>query len=498
MAVQEKHTKNIEASTCRVSEKFYLENTLLRVSGALFCHDAKRAGMRTQTIEINRGDEEKRIVIEPHPNRGQPGPLAHKIFVALIKKHSDYGRPIPDEVSFTKREIMNPVGRSKWGGSASSQLSKALDEIATTYIRAFFKKPNGTFVEDRFNIFSRVLIERRSSPHDPVEACTVTLARPIIDSLRDRHFTCLNHTMMMQLGTIGQALYMRFFFHFANVYEEIGEKRMPFSKRYDDICNEWLGGLKILDHKSKIINEQLGSHLAQLINVGFLSSFAIEKAKQQPGFVLIVRPGATFFADYNRFYRNRNQGEIQWNFHADRRDIAEPLKVACLFTAKRLGVDVSEIADATSSDVESARNLLVQIPFEEASKFLDYALARAQSTNFNVQTLGGLKQYIAGYVASRKSVSRARTLSNNIQRKQAQEALQAAYASFRRQQARDLLETLPEADRKIIELDARAKSRGFTGTLAESMFDHHKATIVAQRYADKLDTFEQWRASRLS
>jgi hypothetical protein len=34
---------------------------------------------------------------------------------------------------------------------------------------------------------------------------------------------------------------------------------------------------------------------------------------------------------------------------------------------------------------------------------LDYARARAQSTNFNVQTLGGLKQYIAGYIASRKS-----------------------------------------------------------------------------------------------
>jgi hypothetical protein len=222
------------------------------------------------------------------------------------------------------------------------------------------------------------------------------------------------------------------------------------------------------------------------------------KAKQQPGFVLTVRPGATFFADYNRFYRNRNQGEIQWNFHADRRDISEPLKVSWLFTSKRLGIDVSEIADATSSDVESARNLLAQIPFEEATKFLDYALARAQLTNFNVQTLGGLKQYIAGYIASRKTLSRARTLSNNIQRKQAQEALQAAYTSFRRQQARDLLETLPEADRKIIELDERAKSQGFTGTLAESMFDHHKATIVAQRYTDKLDTFEQWRASRLS
>src|SRR5271170_3319928 len=151
MAMQENHTKNVEASTCRVSEKFYLENTLLRVSGALFCHDAKRAGMRVKTIEISRGDEEKRIVIEPHPNRGQPGPLAHKVFVALIKKHSDYGRPVPDEVSFTKREIMSLAGRENWGGRDSAELARAIEEIRTTSVAAFFKNQKGRFFENRFN-----------------------------------------------------------------------------------------------------------------------------------------------------------------------------------------------------------------------------------------------------------------------------------------------------------------------------------------------------------
>src|SRR5277367_3858640 len=120
-------------------KKFYLENTLLPISGALFCHDAKRAGMRIQTIEINRGDEEKRIIIEPHPNYGQPGPLAHKIFVALIKKHSDYGRPAPEEVSFSKREIMGLAGRKEWGGRDSAELSRAIDEIRMTSVTAFFK-----------------------------------------------------------------------------------------------------------------------------------------------------------------------------------------------------------------------------------------------------------------------------------------------------------------------------------------------------------------------
>ena len=75
------------------TEKLYMENTLLRVAGALFCHDRKRAPTHTKQIELNRGVAEKNIVIRPDPKLGQPGPLAHKIFVALIKKHSGYGRP---------------------------------------------------------------------------------------------------------------------------------------------------------------------------------------------------------------------------------------------------------------------------------------------------------------------------------------------------------------------------------------------------------------------
>src|SRR5207249_7548553 len=84
-------------------EKLYMENTLLRVAGALFCHDAKRASMKVNEIELNRGVSEKNIVIRPDPRLGQPGPLAHKVFVALIKKHSNYGRPIQSDISFSKR-----------------------------------------------------------------------------------------------------------------------------------------------------------------------------------------------------------------------------------------------------------------------------------------------------------------------------------------------------------------------------------------------------------
>src|SRR6202035_2231146 len=62
-----------------------MESTLLRIAGALFCHDPKIAAKRTEEIELNKGIEEKHIVIRPDPKLGQPGQLAHKIFIALIK-----------------------------------------------------------------------------------------------------------------------------------------------------------------------------------------------------------------------------------------------------------------------------------------------------------------------------------------------------------------------------------------------------------------------------
>jgi hypothetical protein len=137
--------------------------------------------------------------------------------------------------------------------------------------------------------------------------------------LQDHHFTCLNHLLMLQLGTIGQALYMRLFFHFANLYDGHHKNGLTFPKRYDDICSEWLGGLVIHKYQSAIERDQLGPHLRQLVQGGFLASYSVTKARNANGFVVTFRPGSAFFSDYDRFYRNRNQGGLQFDFHGDRK-----------------------------------------------------------------------------------------------------------------------------------------------------------------------------------
>src|ERR1700688_5103147 len=142
-----REARSIAPKPTIVGDKLYMENTLLRVAGALFCHDAKRAPTHTEEIELNRGVKEKNIVVRPDPRLGQPGPLAHKIFVAILKKHSNYGRPIRSEVSFTKRELMRLIGRSEWGGRDSEQLSRALDEIHHAFVRTNFKTKGGHYAE---------------------------------------------------------------------------------------------------------------------------------------------------------------------------------------------------------------------------------------------------------------------------------------------------------------------------------------------------------------
>ena len=77
--------REASAAPVQIGDKLYMENNLLRVAGALFCHDPKRAATRTGEIHINRGVPEKHITIRPDATLGQPGQLAHKIFVALIK-----------------------------------------------------------------------------------------------------------------------------------------------------------------------------------------------------------------------------------------------------------------------------------------------------------------------------------------------------------------------------------------------------------------------------
>ena len=486
------------APATQSAEPLYLENTLLRVFGVLFCHDPKSARKRTGTIAVNRGVKEKNVAVRLDAEYGQPGPFAHKVAMAIIRKQSGFGRPAQQQISFSQRELVRLTGRTSWGGRQSEQLVLALKQIRYTHILAHFKTAD-RFVEHDFSVFNEVLLERRTSHTDPIVACTIVLANPIIQSLNDRHFTCLNHTLMQQLGTISQAMYMRLFFHFSTQFDGHHRDRITFRKRYDDICAEWLGGLKVLKHKSKIIDEQLGVHLDQLVKAGFLTSYNIAPAERRDGFVLSFRPGATFFSDYQRFYANRAQGEIQFKFHEESQSIGEPHQVAYLFAEKRTGQKCDSVPYVSSKDVATAKELLAHIPMTGVSDFLDYVISEAAKTRFDLQTLGGVKQYLNGYLEARQRRTTALAAEAARQDEEREAKLQFEYVCFRRAEADKLFKTLTTEEQATIEALARAITapKGSHNTyMVETMLKLKRTQITAERHTDRLTSFDQWRAQR--
>jgi hypothetical protein len=67
----------------------------------------------------------------------------------------------------------------------------------------------------------------------------------IVASLNRNHAIWLNYDRLRTLDTIGMVFYKRLFFHFSNTYRvNTTRSTFKFEKDYEDICREWLGGLK--------------------------------------------------------------------------------------------------------------------------------------------------------------------------------------------------------------------------------------------------------------
>ncbi len=335
-----------------------------------------------------------------------------------------------------------------------------------------------------FQIFNEVLIERRASHTDPIVACTIVIADPIIQSLNDKHFTCLNHALMQELSTIGAAFYMRLFYHFATHYDGHHLDRIVFKKRYDDICTEWLGGITVLKHRSKILGEQLGTHLDQLVSLGFLRSYALTPAESRDGFVLTFRPGDRFKADYQTFYARRSPGEVRFTFHDENRAIGDPHRVAYLFMEKRTGRKPEATAYVSSKEVETAKELLAHVSMAQIPDFLDYALAEAGKTRFDLQTLGGVSQYLNGYQQTRERRNSDKVAAAARRSQERQTQLRLDYDQYRRTEAQRLFDRLPAGEQAEIEALARAKLNAggpVSDFMAQTLFRVEKLRLTIER-----------------
>ena len=124
-------------------------------------------------------------------------------------------------------------------------------------------------------------------------------------------------------------------------------------------------------------------------------------------------------------------------------------------------------------------------------------LAEARKTDFDVQTLGGIKQYLAGYMTWRKApgCSQGPSVPPGRVRERA-DADRSAYEHERRSEANRLFETLP-ASRTSRNRDAGdGLCRLIQGLASEHHVCGRKTQLVTVRHGDQLMTFEQWASAR--
>ena len=370
------------------------ELNILRLEGRYFCFDPREAKRRTGSLRFGELVKQP-VTIEIHPNYGQPSVLAYKVLQAIFLKMTEEGYPYPESVSFSQRELARLAGRV-WSGRTSQQIHEAIMQLRTTLVHcSFYHKETKDWVTANFHVLSGALFAGRGKS---INACTVEVDKRIVQSLNKRHIAFFNWYRLNRLDTIGMVLYKRVFFHLSNLnHPQKSKESLSFEKDYAAICDEWLGGLKPERYKSRILQNQLGRHLEALKRTLLIRKYEVAKKAGGEGFKIVFYPGKGFFDDYHEYYIKSQQPQLRFGQSVALRNIQQPLELVAYFH-KLLGREHTTFQE---KETAYASKLLERYSYSEVRDLIDYAIAAARETNFSMQFLGAVKQYLARWRSDR-------------------------------------------------------------------------------------------------
>ena len=480
-------------------ERLFHEINLLYLEGHYFTFDPKVANvfpdpMKSveERLENPKINEEKPIEIIPHPSYGKPSVFAYKVYQAILKKLSDYGHPVLECVSFGHRELMRFVGRSSTGGKNSKEIVRVLNQLKNTSINCwFYDKHTKAGANLSLSFATRFLYTYQGRGN--ISRFTIWLDPWLIKSINNHYTFCLNFARMENLEPISTALYKHVYFHFSNIYSKTHSKDIVFRKDYTEICRTWLGGVKVLRYRTKILQEQLGRHLEALKKTRLIKSYEIEKNASGDGFNIVFRPGPGFFEDYDRFYSRRMQPELPFALITDENTIQKPQEIV-LYFHQQLHRDADTGGEFGFSEKETlfASSLLEKHSVEETKAFIDYGLAEARKTNFDIRSIGGLKKYYALYTKELREKAKIKAREIKDQRSKDNDRRRRAYEAYRATEITRLRSTLPSHEIEHIENSVRDEledkhpgSKVFSGWIRQRT--NH---MLAEKHG--ILSFEEW------
>ena len=99
---------------------FMEEINTVRLEGRFFSFDPKRSNVGPTRQKFPGAERTLEIVV--HPEYGRPSVIAYRILQHVFLKITKEGKPFPDMVSFSYREIGRLLGRDIFGGKDLEQI----------------------------------------------------------------------------------------------------------------------------------------------------------------------------------------------------------------------------------------------------------------------------------------------------------------------------------------------------------------------------------------
>jgi hypothetical protein len=393
--INETTMQKVEENGHELDRRLMEEINLLKLEGALFCFDPREAKKRGSALALTDARKQP-VSLSIDAVYGQPSVLAYKVLQAVFLKLTEQGCELNedgrciynDSVSFSQRELMRLVGRTI-GGRQSQQVYNAVMQLYRTGIVAsLYEKESDEWAEVNFQVFITTYFSGRSKT---ISRCSVQLHPKIVESINRRHIALFNLNRLNKLDTLGLVLYKRVFFHLSNLMQEKkAHSALRFMKDYETICREWLGGLKPLRFKSKILQDQLGRHLDDLEATGLIRRYSLEKNKGGNGFNLTFYPGKGFFDDYQAYYIDTKQPRMRFRASAELAEV-KALELVAHFHRQLGRTTQTKFQD---SETAYADELLTTYSDAEIRDLISYAVSEAATTKFDMLFFGALRQFV--------------------------------------------------------------------------------------------------------
>jgi len=471
---------------------FMEEINTVRLEGRYFSFDPKHSNTAPARQKFQSAERHLEIIV--HPSYGRPSVVAYRILQHVFLKITKEGKPFPDMVSFSYREIGRLLGRDIFGGKDLAQIERAISQLKNTEIieTTFSEKTNQTRKIRYSLIVTSGIITEGTGENGRVKTVALQVHPLIMESMRRDHFIILNWATIAELPPLSATLYKRLYLHFSNLYQnEHNAQSLTFEKDYAAVCEEWFGGLQPRTFKAEI-ERQLKAHFAALKQSGLVKTAEIIRRTKGEGFKLVFKPGKGFFRDYENFYLGKHTRILQFERAADEAQIQQPLVVARYFLEQRLGSVAPDDAYFSDGDIEFARELIARFGLNECRPFIDYALASAKATKFDIKTLRGTRQYLPGWETNKAHREIARAKENARVEKERLDSLKTTYNSMTKRHAAAYLESLNGDRRQAIKEQARqtvlAKSGRVPGFDTFIAIEERRIVLTL----NPVPSFEEW------